>query len=98
MNGVVLKKLDGRENVSIKSELHLAVSMRSFRAENLSNFVHKVLDLDIESAKEIYKTLNNVQSIFQLSIVLTLLFSSICPSPVPNPVQDHIMYLVMLFL
>jgi DUF2075 family protein len=32
-------------------ELHLAVSQRSFRAENLSNFVKQLLDANIEAAK-----------------------------------------------
>jgi len=36
-------------------QLHLAVSMRSFRAENLSNFVHYILDRDKEKAQELYK-------------------------------------------
>lgn len=57
MNGIVLKKLDGRENVSIKSELHLAVSMRSFRAEKLSTFVHALLNLKIEKSQLLYKEL-----------------------------------------
>ena len=33
------------------SDLHLATSMRSFRAESLSRFVREVLDLEIESAR-----------------------------------------------
>ena len=37
-------------------QLHLAVSMRSFRAENLSKFVHYVLDRDIEQAKKLYRS------------------------------------------
>ena len=36
-------------------QLHLAVSMRSFRAENLSNFVHYILDRDKEKARELYR-------------------------------------------
>lgn len=36
-------------------QLHLAVSMRSFRAESLSRFVHYVLDRDLEQAKVIYQ-------------------------------------------
>jgi hypothetical protein len=35
--------------------LHLSVSMRSFRAEALSSFVGSVIDNDPESAKEFYK-------------------------------------------
>lgn len=69
-----------------------------FLKTSIFSCVHTAELLNSGSLTWIYKTLNNVQSIFQLSIVLTLLFSSICPSPVPNPVQDHILYLVMLSL
>ena len=41
-----------RENVFIKDELHLAVSMRSFRAEHLSLLIKNILDLNIDLAKE----------------------------------------------
>ena len=34
--------------------LHLATSMRSFRAENLSNFVGQLLDRDVSAAKNTY--------------------------------------------
>ena len=34
------------------NDLHLATSMRSFRAESLSKFVREVLDLEIESARQ----------------------------------------------
>jgi hypothetical protein len=37
--------------------LHLAVSMRSFRAENVSAFVKAVLDCDGSRAKDIFRTL-----------------------------------------
>jgi len=40
--------------VCFDENLHLSVSMRSFRAENLSLFVKNTLDLDIEKAKETY--------------------------------------------
>ena len=36
-------------------DLHLSVSMRSFRAERLSDFVRLVLDLDSANAREIYR-------------------------------------------
>ena len=35
-------------------ELHLAVSVRSFRSEQLSNFVHELLNIKIESSQRIY--------------------------------------------
>ena len=43
--GEVLGKLEARPNVFHKGSLHLGVSMRSFRAENVSFFVKQLLDL-----------------------------------------------------
>lgn len=54
--GKVKELLDKRENVVYDSKLHLAVSMRSFRAEKLSTFVHYLLNIDINKAKESYET------------------------------------------
>lgn len=42
------------ENGNIEIELHLAVSVRSFRSEQLSNFVHQLLNIKIEESKRIY--------------------------------------------
>lgn len=50
----------------IKDELHLSVSMRSFRAENVSLFIKQLLDLDVEGAK---KTLKDLEG--KYPIVLT---------------------------
>ena len=41
-----------------RDDLHLAVSQRSFRAENLSKFVKAILDVNIDSAKEQLELLN----------------------------------------
>lgn len=41
-------------NGNSKSELHLSVSVRSFRSEKLSDFVQALLDLDKDVAKSIY--------------------------------------------
>jgi hypothetical protein len=46
-----IKKVEKNHVVKFNPDLHLAVSMRSFRAENLSLFVKHLLDLQIESAK-----------------------------------------------
>lgn len=51
--GHALDKLAGRANVKTDSSLHLAVSMRSFRAENVSSFVKAVLDCERGKASEI---------------------------------------------
>jgi hypothetical protein len=51
--GHALESLAGRDNVFKDNGLHLAVSMRSFRAENVSNFVKAVLDCEGEKARSI---------------------------------------------
>lgn len=61
-----IKLLQSKSTVRYNEDLHLAVSMRSFRAENLSLFVKNVLDLDINKAKE---TLQNISQNYP--IVLT---------------------------
>lgn len=47
----ILQKIKHRPNVDYSESLHLAVSMRSFRAENVSLLVKQILDLDVEKAK-----------------------------------------------
>jgi DUF2075 family protein len=64
--GKVLSELHGRRNVYYNDELHLAVSLRSFRAENVSTLVKQLLDLDSTAAKE---TLRAIGGKYQ--IVLT---------------------------
>ncbi len=44
--GTALSLLQGYENVTTHESLHLAVSMRSFRAEHVSGWVKAVLDAD----------------------------------------------------
>ena len=39
--------------------MHLAVSVRSFRAETLSDFVHALLDNDVSSARSLYADLSD---------------------------------------
>ncbi len=46
-----IKLLQSKSKVMFNEDLHLAVSMRSFRAENLSLFIKNILDLDIYKAK-----------------------------------------------
>jgi len=55
--GKILDELNSRTNVVKKDALHLAVSMRSFRAENVSLLVKQLLDLNVEEARN---TLSNV--------------------------------------
>lgn len=51
-------------NANIQNNLHLAVSLRSFRSEKLSDFIHDLLDLKVNSAKKLYKELELVYPVF----------------------------------
>lgn len=64
--GEALRALEGRDRVALAPELHLAVSMRSFRAEHVSALVKCVLDMDTHAARENMVRLNG-----QYPIVLT---------------------------
>lgn len=64
--GHALQKIQQPSRVTIRDELHLGVSMRSFRAENVSLLVKQLLDLEIHEAQ---KTLSNVSANYP--IVLT---------------------------
>ncbi len=46
-------------NANSHTELHLSVSVRSFRSEKLSSFVHEFLDLDIKKSKKLYQEIKN---------------------------------------
>lgn len=48
--------LDENPRVIQSGDLHLATSMRSFRAEQLSNFVHFLLEGDVENARTSFRT------------------------------------------
>ena len=52
--GKVKELLSDNARVTFSEDLHLAVSMRSFRAESLSHIVHYILDGDIDSARDTY--------------------------------------------
>lgn len=52
--GNSLSLIENKDKLFIENSLHLAVSMRSYRAEKLSEFVKKVLDINIEEAKNLY--------------------------------------------
>ena len=64
--GNALEKAKTLANVACDDSLHLAVSMRSFRAENVSRFVKAVLDCDLSGAHE-----NYAQIAARFPIVLT---------------------------
>ncbi|MGQ1786840.1 MULTISPECIES: DUF2075 domain-containing protein [unclassified Saccharicrinis] len=46
-------------NANIQTDLHLAVSVRSFRSEKLSEFIHELLDLKKDSANRLYNELKS---------------------------------------
>lgn len=50
--GKAIDALSGRQNVHFQSNLHLSVSRRSYRAENVSSLVKQILDLDLEQARK----------------------------------------------
>lgn len=54
--GNVAELIKNNHNAVQVDQLHLATSMRSFRAENLSKFVHYILDRDAEQARNVYQT------------------------------------------
>ena len=56
--GLVNELLQDNQNVTFAKELHLGVSLRSYRAEKLSSFVHALLDLD-EKAADIYSEIKD---------------------------------------
>lgn len=64
--GAILERIRSRPHVFRRDDLHLSVSMRSFRAENVSNLVKQLLDLDAEGARQ---TLRQVSG--QYPIVIT---------------------------
>jgi hypothetical protein len=63
--GAVLEKLNSRSHVSFRSELHLAISMRSFRAEDVSLLVKQLLDRDVPGAR---RTLEVVKAKYPIVI------------------------------
>lgn len=60
MAGEALSELEAHHfNVHRCSELHLAVSRRSFKAERLASFVKSLLDIEPESARHELRSLND---------------------------------------
>jgi hypothetical protein len=57
--GNVLSRIHQRKNAHFDDSLHLAVSMRSFRAENVSFFVKALLDNEKEVARDHFSRLTS---------------------------------------
>lgn len=53
--GSALERLRGVAKVERHSDLHLSVSMRAFRSEKVSAFVKALLDVEMESARELLR-------------------------------------------
>ena len=54
-----IKQLFHDLRYSVVDTLHLAVSLRSFRSENVSALIKAILDVEKESAKALYHSLSN---------------------------------------
>lgn len=57
--GNALELIRKRKDAFIIDELHLAVSMRSFRAEHLSTLIKHILDINVEKAQESFKLIEH---------------------------------------
>lgn len=64
-DGKIFDLLKSKQQVTYFNELHLSVSMRSYRAENVSSLVKHILDINFNQAKQ---TLNKIN---KYPIVLT---------------------------
>lgn len=58
-HGGQLYSIIDQRQLSIQKDLHLSVSVRSFRSEKLSEFIKAVLSLDTESGVELFQELQN---------------------------------------
>jgi hypothetical protein len=67
--GKELEKIKSRSNVQYDDKLHLSVSMRSFRAENVSLLVKELLDLELDKSRE---TLAKVEKNYPIVITRDL--------------------------
>lgn len=63
--GKILGEISSHKNLFAKDELHLSVSMRSFRAEHVSLLVKQILDMDVKAAQN---TLAQVKSKYPIVI------------------------------
>jgi len=68
--GNILSKIQSHKNVFERDELHLSVSMRSFRAENVSLLIKQLLDINVQEAQ---KTLSEIGSKYPIVITRDIL-------------------------
>ena len=55
--GEVLRSLQGRSRVHLNKDLHLGVSMRSFRAEHVSGFIKALLDFNEAESRRLLRAI-----------------------------------------
>lgn len=67
-NGNVISLLKNKDNLHVEPDLHLTVSMRSFRAEKVSLFVHQLLELNKREASATLKDLTNYPIVLTRSL------------------------------
>ncbi|MCY2932112.1 MAG: DUF2075 domain-containing protein [Planctomycetota bacterium] len=67
--GQALQRIQAHQNVTVKDELHLGVSMRSFRAENVSLLMKHILDLKTDEARD---TLEQIRDRYPIVITRDL--------------------------
>lgn len=51
-------------NINLKEKLHLQVSLRSFRSEKLSEFIHSIINNEPQKAKQVYQELKEHYPIY----------------------------------
>lgn len=68
LNGQVLDMLSHKERIHDEPDLHLSVSMRSYRAEKVSLFVHQLLDLKPQEASNTLKELDKYPIVLTRSL------------------------------
>lgn len=61
--GAIVQSLTGRPWVTFNDDLHLSVSMRSFRAEHVSAWVKAVLDVDLDGVRQAWESIRHRYSI-----------------------------------
>ena len=67
-HGEAIKKIESKDTLFIEPALHLAASMRSFRAEKVSLFVHQLLDLKTQEAAQTLKELTKYPIVLTRSL------------------------------
>ena len=67
-DGKSLDLVDAKERLHVRPQLHLSVSMRSFRAEKVSQFVHQLLAMQRDEAHETLQTLTKYPIVLTRSL------------------------------